>query len=258
MVFVKKFLSPLFYPLGLPLVVISLGLAFLWFTGRQRLGRTLVTVGFIFLLLGGCDPISRALILSLEDRYPPISAEVLLSEPMASVRWIVVLGGGQIQDPKLPENGRLSRASLGRLLEGIRLHQALLDSQLLLSGGMVFTSVSEAETMAEVSELLGVDKAHIALDAESQDTAEQARVVARRLGDEPFLLVTSASHMARAMALFAKQGLSPIPAPADYLGHRGDGFHPGQFWPTAGHLYLTQVAVHEYLGMAWASITGEI
>jgi uncharacterized SAM-binding protein YcdF (DUF218 family) len=254
----KKFLTPLFYPLGLALVLLTVGLLLLWCSRWQRAGRTLATVALLVLLVGGCDGVARSLVLSLEDRYPSLSAQALLSDTIASVRWIVVLGGGNNPDPDLPQTAQLERASLARLLEGIRLHRALPASRLILSGGAVYTSVPEAEAMAEVAELLGVDKTHLVLEVESRDTGEQARVTAGRFRNEPFLLVTSASHMPRAMALFEKQGLSPIPAPTDYLAFRGAEVHPGRFWPNAWNLYLTQVAVHEYFGFAYSWMTGQI
>ncbi|MGH7255218.1 MAG: ElyC/SanA/YdcF family protein, partial [Nitrospirales bacterium] len=123
-------------------------------------------------LLFGCDPVSKELLRSLEARYPPVTIQTLLSEPIASVRWVVVLSGGHTPDARLPGNAQLSRASLARVVEGVRLHQALPESRLLLSGGAVFGPHQEAETMARVAELLGVDKSRIILEIESRDTAE--------------------------------------------------------------------------------------
>ncbi len=41
----KKLLAPFFFPLPLCLAFLGLGLMLLWFTRRQRAGRTLVTLG---------------------------------------------------------------------------------------------------------------------------------------------------------------------------------------------------------------------
>ncbi|TKS60321.1 MAG: hypothetical protein EWM72_01463 [Nitrospira sp.] len=112
--------------------------------------------------------------------------------------------------------------------------------------------------MARAAALFGVDKADLVLEVESHDTAEQDRLIAARIGSDRFLLVTSALHMPRSVALFEKQELSPIPAPTDYLAHQGGEVHPGRHWPTAENLFLTQVAVHEYLAMIWAAMRGEI
>ena len=48
-------------------------------------------------------------------------------------------------------------------------------------------------------------------------------VVKEIVGKDKFILVTSASHMLRAMALFRKQGMEPIPAPTDYMVKEREG-----------------------------------
>ncbi|MBX4373171.1 YdcF family protein, partial [Mycobacterium tuberculosis] len=50
-----------------------------------------------------------------------------------------------------------------------------------------------------------------------KDTEEEALAVKRAIGDAPFLLVTSASHLPRAMIFFRHAGLDPLPAPANQL-----------------------------------------
>ena len=50
-----------------------------------------------------------------------------------------------------------------------------------------------------------------------KDTEEEAAAVKQAIGDAPFLLVTSASHLPRAMIFFQQEGLNPLPAPANQL-----------------------------------------
>jgi uncharacterized SAM-binding protein YcdF (DUF218 family) len=83
-------------------------------------------------------------------------------------------------------------------------------------------------------------------------------LVRRLVGDDRFVLVTSASHMLRSVALFRKQGMEPIPAPTDHWVKRSDGMSPYRFFPGAENLLKTEMAVHEYLGLAWAKIRGQI
>ncbi len=59
----------------------------------------------------------------------------------------MVLGGGHASAPDLPANSQVNGATLGRLVEGVRLHRAIPGSKLLLSGGAVFDPVPEAEIM---------------------------------------------------------------------------------------------------------------
>ena len=175
-----------------------------------------------------------------------------------SIRWIVVLGGGLASDPRLPANSQISAATLARLVEGVRLYKTLPGSKLLLSGGRVFNPVPEAEPMARVAVLLGVKPQDIRLESDSLDTAQQAKDIAKMIGQGKLILVTSAAHMPRALALFKKQGLEPIPAPTNYQALESQQLCPGDFLPRADSLEKETSAVHEYLGLAWAWLRGEV
>jgi uncharacterized SAM-binding protein YcdF (DUF218 family) len=60
--------------------------------------------------------------------------------------------------------------------------------------------------------------------------------------------------MPRAMALFKKQGLYPIPAPTDYQVKEGQEIPPKRFYPTADGLMKSQRAFYEYSALAWTKI----
>jgi uncharacterized SAM-binding protein YcdF (DUF218 family) len=262
MFMLKKMLAPFFYPVPLCLGILILGLVFLWATRRPRLGKVLVTLGTALLLLLSLPAISGQFLAPLESRYPAalhpdkISGEGQKSG--TSLKWIVVLGGGHRSDPWVPANSQLSTATLGRVVEGVRLYKSIPGSKLLFSGGGAFDPLPEAGLMAQIAELLGVKSQDIALESDSRDTAEEAEFIGRMIGRERFFLVTSAAHMPRSMALFRKRGLQPIPAPADFLLKETAGPGPGRFFPHASSLRGVEAAWHEYLGMAWAWLRGEI
>jgi uncharacterized SAM-binding protein YcdF (DUF218 family) len=258
---VKKIVALFFYPVPLCLGILILGLLCLWATRRQRLGKGLVTLGTVLLLLLSLPFISSGLLTPLERRYPPLLHPETASwgqTGSTSPKWIVVLGGGHVSDPRLPANSQISAAALGRVVEGVRLYKAIPGSKLLLSGGVVFDPVPEAEVMAQIAVLLGVKPQDIMLETESRDTPDQAKIVAEMIGRERFILVTSAAHMPRSMALFRKRGLQPIPAPTDYLVQETQAPAPNRFFPGARFLWQVQVAVHEYLGLVWAWLRGLI
>ena len=73
-----------------------------------------------------------------------------------------------------------------------------------------------ARTAADMAEALGVER--IAMLDTARNTHAEAVAAAELVGDASLILVTSASHMPRAMALFRAQGLDPIPARIEYLG----------------------------------------
>jgi uncharacterized SAM-binding protein YcdF (DUF218 family) len=258
---VKKIVALFFNPVGLCLGILILGLFCLWATRRQRLGKVLVTLGTVLLLLLSTSLISSWLLVPLEQRYPALlHPETVSWEPKDSTspKWIVVLGGGHQSDPSLPANSQISAAALGRVVEGVRLHNVIPGSKLLLSGGAVFDPVPEAEVMAQVARFLGVRPQDIRLEPDSLDTADQAEFIAKMIGREQFILVTSAAHMLRAMALFRKRGMQPIPAPADFQVRRAQRLSPDWFFPRAASLGWEEIALHEYLGLVWAWLRGTL
>ena len=261
MFMLKKIVGPFFYPVSLCLGILILGLFCLWATRRQRLGKGLVTLGTVLLLLLSVPCISMQFLTPLERRYPVLLHPETISwgeKSSTSPKWIVVLGGGHVSDPRLPANSQINQAALGRVVEGVRLYKNIPGSKLLLSGGRVFDPVPESEVMAQIAGLLGVKPQDISLESDSRDTADEAKIIARMVGREKFILVTSASHMPRSMALFRKRGLQPIAAPTDFLGQESQGFDPNRFFPGARPLGQVETALHEYLGLAWAWLRGEI
>jgi uncharacterized SAM-binding protein YcdF (DUF218 family) len=64
--------------------------------------------------------------------------------------------------------------------------------------------------------------------------------------------------MPRSLALFRRRGLQPIPAPADFRAPNTQSSDLIRFFPGVGPLAQTQIAVHEYLGLAWAWLRGAI
>ena len=191
----------------------------------------------------------------LEYQYPPLLKE------LPNVRWIVVLSGGvDSSDPKIPITSQPSAPSLFRLIEGIRLHHSLSGSKLIISGGAVFDPAAEAQVMANVAIALGVDNQNLILETVSRDTEEEAKHIQKLVGINPFILATSASHMPRSMALFRKLGMQPIPAPTNYLviEKQGESIDPSQFFPGSIKLIKMEIAIHEYLGLVWAKLRGRI
>jgi uncharacterized SAM-binding protein YcdF (DUF218 family) len=113
--------------------------------------------------------------------------------------------------------------------------------------------------MARVATILKIDRNDIILETSSQDTKDEALKIKKVVGSDRFVMVTSASHMPRAMALFQKQGMNPIPAPTDFwVKTSQQGIHPGSFYPRADGLRKMERVMHEYLGLVWAKLRGQI
>ena len=254
MFLLKKITAPLFSPLCLCIELLLLGLFLLWFTRKQRAGKIIVSLGVILLCLLSYGAVSNSLLRPLEYKYPPL----VHLEAVHDIKWIVVLGGGHISDPGIPCTSQLSDASIARLVEGVRLYKMLPGSKLILSGGSAFDPVPDAEILQDCALAIGVRKKDLVLESVSKDTKDEARLIEKIVGDDSFVLVTSASHMPRAMALFKRRGMHPIPAPTEYLAKARQKISPAMFFPSADGLQKAERAFHEYLGLAWAKLRGQI
>jgi uncharacterized SAM-binding protein YcdF (DUF218 family) len=256
----KKVVALLLSPVAVPVDLLVLGVVLLLFTRRQKAGKALVSAGTLLLLLLSNKIFSSMLLRPLEYRYPP-----LLAVPEGSgqgsarrVKYVVVLAGGFEFDPKLTPLSQLRGETMIRLAEGVRMYRELPGARLIVSGGGRPSGLPEAPAMAKVAESLGVSPQDILLEKESIDTESEARLVKPMVGAEPFVLVTSASHMPRAMALFRKQGTSPIPDPTDYLIKGPDELKAGDLYPSDEGLKFAGRAIYEYGGLAWETLRGHI
>lgn len=249
----KKIISAFLLPLPFCLLLIFAGLILLWFTRRQKAGKILVTAGTIILTLCGYEIFARQIIKPLERQYAPLAVN---AEMQSSVRWIVVLGGGAAEDEYVPQTNQLSDASLARVVEGVRIQRNLPNAKLIFSGGSIFGSPAEAEIMRVVAVALGVEGERMVLDTQSRDTEDQARIIRTIVGDEPLILVTSAAHVPRSVALFENRGMRPTPAPTDYEAFDKKQIGVGDFFPSASSLNTVNSAIHERLGLAWARMKG--
>jgi uncharacterized SAM-binding protein YcdF (DUF218 family) len=251
-----KIVSRLFFPVPVICELLVAGVLLWWFTRRKKTGMTLVTLGTGLLLLLSIAPVSGALLRTLEQRYPPLNLSSLPAEltKSSSGIFIVVLGSGYSPDPRVDPNSHLSQDALARLLEGVQICLKVESCKLILSGG----PPEAAQAMKVVALSLGVPQQEIILEENSRNTEQEARLIKPMVGIAPFILVTSASHMPRAMGLFQKLGMHPIAAPTDYLAKTGGPFSPDEFYPGAGGLSEAERAVYEYLGMAWEKLRGQI
>ncbi|WP_220265324.1 envelope biogenesis factor ElyC [Enterobacter sp. Colony194] len=248
--FLKKLIGGLLLPLPFLLIVIGVAILLLWFTRWQRTAKTLLTAGWLALLLLSLQPVADGLLKPIEDRYPTWQGE-----PKA--QYIVILGGGYTWNPQWAPSSNLINNSLPRVTEGIRLWQANPGSKLIFTGARAIGNpVSTAEVGARVAESLGVPRDAIVTLDTPKDTEEEAAAVAKMIGDTPFLLVTSASHLPRAMIFFQRQGLRPFPAPANQIAitsplNPWERAIPSPLW-----LMHSDRASYETLGRVWQWLKG--
>ena len=263
MFFLKKLISAMLMPTSAAVTLLGIGLILLWFSRRQRLAKVMVSSAFAILFVGTCHFASDAIVAPLETRYGALYPDTTLTQAIKAAgpppQLILVLGGGDVADARVPPNDQLNDSALSRLIEGIRLLRLLPDSRLLLSGGMPSANGEcHADRLMAVAHSLGVERGRLEVDRTALDTEQEAANLARRIGKQPFVLVTSAFHMPRAMALFRHAGTSPIAAPTHHVTLDEPGVGLLEFLPESGSLSVLEWGLHEYLGLLWSKLRGRI
>ena len=248
----KKILGLAFMPLTICLLLFALGLVYIALR-RSREALAPFVIGTVLLYACSLNTVAAFLVRPLERAYPALdlSSQKVRSLP---VKWVVVLGSGHWTDRSIPPGAMLNEDALYRLTEGIRVANRFPGSVLILSGGKILDEQSNAQVMAAAAAGLGFDPSRMVLSDKALDTRDEALHIRKMVGKEAFVLVTTASHMVRAMKLFEKEGLSPIPAPTCYRDKGG----PEYFLPFVDNIKTCHLAVHEYLGLAWAFVRGQV
>lgn len=231
-------------PLSLSMILFLVGLYFL-FSKSYKKAKLFLSVSFLWLFLISYSPFSNALIKPLENEYKAYL------DVDSSIEYVLVLGSGHNTNKEISPHSQLSSSALMRLTEGIRIFKKLDNGKLIVSGYGGDDETPHAIISKEVAVSMGIDEKNILTQEEAKDTFEEAQYVKKIVGDKTFILVTSAYHMPRAMKLFKQNGLNAIAAPTDFLQENPSVYTRG---PNATELRKTQVAMHEYIGILWASI----
>jgi uncharacterized SAM-binding protein YcdF (DUF218 family) len=251
LLFISKLLPALLFPVGF-VMVLCLIATWLAFRRGAWLPALVILLAFVVLGAAASPWVANRLTLGLERQNPPS-----LSYP--KVAAIVLLGGSMLPPgpPRLyPETGGAG----DRIMHAARLWRQKRAPKLVVTGGYIRFLVSASGTEADqyaslLTELFDVPDSSILRVGGSRTTQEDASLSAQAFDSlgikKEILLVTSASHMPRAAALFRKHGFTVHPAPTDFDATQDQTFKMFQVLPSGGALSQTYAALHEYVG-TWA------
>jgi uncharacterized SAM-binding protein YcdF (DUF218 family) len=250
---IGKVLWIVFNPANVLTGLLVLG-ALLLFTRWKRTGRFCVVLAALSALAVAYAPVAEWAMRPLETRFR--QPETLPT----NVAGIVVLGGAidtrqtnRFGQPAL--NGRAER-----IAAFVDLARRYPSAKLVYSGGSGLIqdeSKSEAEVARPMLVSMGVAEQRLILETKSRDTHENAaftRDLVKPAPGEVWILVTSASHMPRAVGTFRKAGWAVLPYPVDFR-HLGEGDEA--FGRNLGRgLYLLQAALRDWLSLAHYRLSG--
>ena len=246
--FLKKLITFFVEPFGLVFTLLAIGIYFLFSENNKekKNANRFLGVGFLLLFLFSYTPFSNMLVQNLEDKYPKYDYK-------QNITYIHVLGFGHNDDFTQPLSSMIGGDGMKRVLEGIIIHRKIPNSKLIFTGYAGHTSQTTAQMNANLALALGVKKEDIIINGEPKDTAEEAQFTKTLVADNPFVLVTSATHMPRSMKLFNSLGLHPIAAPTAFRKRKIHTYFPV---PSVSSIKNAQVAMHEYIGMLYNKLRG--
>ena len=242
----KKFLGGLVMPLPLSLLLLTWAVLMLLRKKTRWYGGIFALFGTTLLFVSSYAPITAKIIAPLEQQYPSYQAVEEATD------YVAVLGHAHASSASQPITSQISPTGVVRISEGLRIYRLNPGSKLIFTGYKAGDPVSYAEKSKQLALALGVPEQDIITFDEPKDTAEEALLLAAQFTGSKLVLVTSASHMPRAMLLFEKAGLSPTPAPTH---HQNKPVTSKLRFPSANTLAKAHYWAHEQLGLLWTKLT---
>ncbi|MGB3289240.1 MAG: YdcF family protein [Burkholderiaceae bacterium] len=243
---ISSFLTNLVIPLNLCITLLLIG-AVVFMAKRRKTAFFIAAVGLGWALFWSLPASSLWAGGRLEQLYPhrPVMA-------LPTAQAIVVLGGSTANGRQNWFEPYDSATASARVDTAALLYKARRAPLIILSGAALEGSTSEAQMMANALKQEGIPDSAMVLENRSFTTHENALYTTRELKERHIsevLLVTSALHMPRAMAVFKKQGIEAIasPSPPQILVPNDSRF---SFWqPNMRALSASRSIVKEYVGL---------
>jgi uncharacterized SAM-binding protein YcdF (DUF218 family) len=192
-------------------------LTFSLFRAKRRRAGSFSLFLLVLVTLCGSTDFPGWLLRGLEKPWAGVKIEEL---PECDA--VVVLGGGA--EPSRYEAGEVHLTKAGdRILMGVELLRLKKAPVLAIGGNAVdFEGVKkvEADLVKALLDRWKIPAAEIVSLGENgntRDEGEKVQALATQRGWKRVLLVTSASHMQRAVAVFRALGIEAVPAPCNFL-----------------------------------------
>lgn len=214
---------------------------------KERMVKVGASFSLLFFLLISTPFLPDYLLKKIESQYPQWDMS-------QSVDNIVVLGCAHTNYGPLPLSSQLHTCSMIRLAEAMKIYQQNPTATIITSGAKFNQPFSNAEMQKRMLMELGIPEDHIKSYGESRDTEDEAQRLSPVLKQSRFALVTSASHMPRAMRLFQQYGSQPHAAPTDHKVRAKDVSEKRHFLPHSKNIKKMERWWYETLGQTWLSV----
>lgn len=235
----------------IPTILYLLGIAsiVLYLLKKNKAALIVLTAAFTLFLICSTGYLPRYLIQRLESHATPFTK--LPADHQEKECIIHVLGGGYSLSSGLPPNVQLGSHTLGRLIEGVRIHKLIPQSILVTSGYSALGFESQASVVRKAALMLGVDSSKIEMLETPTNTWEEAEALKAKFNnDKVVIVVTDAVHLPRAVAFFKEQGLIVIGAPSSFIIVPNSPEKKLKWLPSLTNIEMSNIILREYLGKA--------
>ncbi len=249
--YISKILQPLLWPFNLALIAL-IACAVCFYFRRIREARLFSAIALGILFISSLPFVAFFLFGSLESRYPSLDVN-----QVQKADAIVVLGGTIFT--KQPPRLVAEEAGGSRLVPAARLYRAGVAPLIIVSSGVQYqlsdgTPRADGMDMRDFLVDQGIPASAILVEDRSRNTDENARFTRELMERErirpAIILVTSAFHLPRAVAMFEKYGFEQItPFPTEKRVNTVRRWT--ELLPDLASLELTTSAIKEYVGR-WA------
>lgn len=215
--------------------------------GLRRLSGLALWLSALVLIIAGATPLGPWAASVLETRYP---AQPALP---ADIGGILVLGGAVDTERSNAWGMPVMRAEGERITSLVELGRRFPAAPIVYAGGYGgFRQVEAVEAVhaRALLERMGFDVGRIRFDDKSRNTIEnqiEARALAGDIASKPWVIVTGAMHMPRAVAVFKGAGWSVIPWPVGPATAAPDA--PWEPLELSDTLAISTQAAHEWIGL---------
>lgn len=156
---------------------------------------------------------------------------------------------------RIPDDRVYFQKGADRVTHAVQLYKLGQVKKILISGGsglLVAPELREADELKKAFLLMGVPDSALLIENVSRNTAESATEVKKMLGDSikssDCLLITSAFHMRRSRACFAKAGIPMDTFTTDFYSHPRNFYIDTLIVPQLEGLVLWQKLIKEWVG----------
>jgi uncharacterized SAM-binding protein YcdF (DUF218 family) len=244
--FLSKLLPLAVLPEGI-ITLMLVGIAVSAWRGAHRLASLFAVSALVIFWVSANPVVADRLMATLENQHP-VDPSAL---PKADVAIVL---GGAVYNPSPPRQEPELGEAVDRVWYAARLYRSGHVTRIVVVGGNLPWwpgALSEAALIQKLLVDLGVPASSIQIGGTSRNTFENAVEAKALMQAQPFesaLLITSAWHMPRALAIFKKAGFPIVPAPCDFRTNDELSGTLLDWVPNAQAFAMTSAALREWMG----------